>query len=730
MRVAALIPHATAAELLPENMGGSEAVEGHEEAGGGGGSDQPVLEMGQIIQVKSKTLGRFKEVRDILMGEHRSEWNQVVVQGMVTGKVKNDKYIVDWNISGQKVRLCVKGHVLARKRLYDASSASLNRSAGQNAQAGSDDGSTGMVGADPEDDASVGDEHDTIPAETVSALQCDSADEALQWDACENGVQTDQRRALGFEFATTTFNWPESMRSADPKTEFDCWKLMFPWQFFFGKSRKNGSCLQWTNDSLPATVDPFTECEFLQYLGVVYTKALFPKGNFLHLWGSGNGELIRAPDLGTRYKVSQDRFELWVKHVKLCSPEYENGHESTECMYPLIDAFNRNRVQSIRAGTELFVFEDVDLRSISNEYTSRSRSTLNGAASICKRAGIEYTKLAECTFGITLALEPRRELGMELDVSSSAATLISVAKKYLDKGHVIHGSSGFSSVVIAKALLSRQTFFTGLLRKSPPGFPKKFLKADAEASGEQQGATRTATAQVELQGKMRLIYGHGWIESGLSGKEKRLLVSTWNTTDKSEVRSEDSVSARKSGADSWQAPASKVMSSYFTAATKIYLSKHNDQDELEQESSIGKQNCQLAMLCDVLRTMELDAFKVYCASNPSGGPVRHIVYTEALCTQLLTSGTDSSHSQGKANSTCDGGVSQIMDIDDSGDSSKGIHTLGLVNDHVIKWNLRTSQSFDEKRAIRVRCRVSRRIATNGLMDCVGRPHAGNVIQNM
>ena len=341
------------------------------------------------------------------------------------------------------------------------------------------------------------------------------------------------------------------------------------------------------------------------------------------------------------------------------------------------------------------------------QYASRSRSTFNGAARICKRADIEYTKLAECTFGITLALEPRQELGTELDVSSSTAALISVAKRYLDKGHVVHGSSGFSSVVIAKALLSRQTFFTGLLRKSPSGFPKKFLKADAEASGEQQGATRTATAQVELQGKMRLIYGHGWIESGLSGKEKRLLVSTWNTTDKSEVRSEDSVSARKSGADSWQAPSSKVVSSYFTAATKIY-----HQHELEQDSSIWKQNCQLAMLCDALRTIELDAFKVYCASNPSSGPVRHIVYTEALCTQLFTNGTDSSHSQGKANSTCDGGVSQIMDIDDSGDPSKGIHTLGLVNDHVIKWNLRTSQSFDEKRAIRVRCRVCK--GSNGL----------------
>eukprot|EP00960_Hanusia_phi_P008531 243313-Hanusia_phi.AAC.2 len=700
------------------------------DAGGAGGAmeaeiggmrgEDPALDVGQRVEIKSKALGRFKQVRDILMGEHRSSWNRVVVEGVVMAKIKNNKYMVDWNISGERLRLCVRGDILTRHQEGKITSESLNKVRGQTGQGTTDETVICSMEVDPEDDISY--ENEALPADSLSAPPCNLADDALDWNVCEGGIRSDQRKKLGFEFAKTTINWPEPMQSADRKSELDCWRLVFPWQYFFGKNRKSGTCLHWTNESLPANVVPFTENEFLQCIGVLYAKAVFPKGNLRGLWGCGGGELVRSPDLGTRYQVSWERFDMWLNHVKICSPEFENSHNKTEHNRPLIDALIHNRLQSIHAGSELILYEDSGRSSMSEEFTCGIRLDWNQTTSIPNRTGTEYTKLAECTYGISLAVEPRqyqecsRKSGSG-EVSNCTAMLFSFAKNYLDKGHVIYGSSGFSSVGTAKALLLRKTFFTGFLRKSPSGFPKHSLKVEANPSHGKHKAKETAVARVESQGDMLHMYCQGWTEHSQFGEQKRFLLSTWNTTEQATDQSDDlsrgHVDRRKQGEDFSEVPISKVVMSYLTAATTIHAQDQCNLIDMLQEYSEENCNGHLEILCDILRLIEADAFKVFCACNTLKGPVRHVVFTEVLATKLLTTGAD----VGRAHS--DASVQQYADSDlKDGSSTETGHTLGMVDEHVMKWNLNFPRSRSDRRASRVRCRICKGNAGQGCLTTV------------
>eukprot|EP00960_Hanusia_phi_P010128 295928-Hanusia_phi.AAC.1 len=227
---------------------------------------------------------------------------------------------------------------------------------------------------------------------------------------------------MGFGFTKTTIKWPDHVRLLDYKTPIHCWQTLFPWEFFFGHDRSNGSCLTWTNDSLTPGTDPFTVHEFLQFMGVLYTRSLHPKGRMRDLWSNQSGDLIRSPELGTRYNVSRRRFELWQKHLTLCPPTHMMTSNRFDQIRPLIDAFNDNRKETIRAGTELLIDESMGKWRPRDEvqlleptllypdmlpwqYTADGIPHLTKIARKPMGVGCEYKNLAECTYGILLFLE-------------------------------------------------------------------------------------------------------------------------------------------------------------------------------------------------------------------------------------------------------------------------------------------------------------------------------------
>ena len=87
----------------------------------------------------------------------------------------------------------------------------------------------------------------------------------------EGGVTIDQRAKDGCSDRQFKFIWPREVVQLKHKTEEDCWNLMFPVDWFLAQEGPLG----WTNASLPANVDRFSEFHVWQSFmgGLFYHQA-------------------------------------------------------------------------------------------------------------------------------------------------------------------------------------------------------------------------------------------------------------------------------------------------------------------------------------------------------------------------------------------------------------------------------------------------------------------------
>ena len=100
-------------------------------------------------------------------------------------------------------------------------------------------------------------------------LECKLGDEVFRWEKMEGGVTIDQCAKDDRQFK---FLWPHEVVQLKHKTEEDCWNLMFPVDWFLAQEGPLG----WTNASLPANVDRFSEFQLLQCMAILYGRTLLP----------------------------------------------------------------------------------------------------------------------------------------------------------------------------------------------------------------------------------------------------------------------------------------------------------------------------------------------------------------------------------------------------------------------------------------------------------------------
>eukprot|EP00960_Hanusia_phi_P020240 598097-Hanusia_phi.AAC.1 len=157
-----------------------------------------------------------------------------------------------------------------------------------------------------------------------------------------------------------------------------------------------------------------------------------------------------------------------------------------------------------------------------------------------------------------------------------------LAHNYLDKGHVVYGDSAFASVSTAMTLLSRKTFFTGLVKQCHSGFPKRYLNQEAWDVMDPRGKTQTVSLNTEIDGQNFTIYGHAWNEPGRVNVPRKILVSTWNTTQEATPHEKRRVRINGQTGQTekytFTVPRTEMIKSYFTAASVIDVHNHLRQD--------------------------------------------------------------------------------------------------------------------------------------------------------
>ncbi|EKX49178.1 hypothetical protein GUITHDRAFT_48120, partial [Guillardia theta CCMP2712] len=143
----------------------------------------------------------------------------------------------------------------------------------------------------------------------------------------------------------------------------------------------------------------------LQFMGVLFMRTLHPHGPIRSLWGSDYDSASPPVDLGKRFGVSRCRFEQWRKHIKFAPPYAYITDNAFNCIRPLIHAFNANRLQTIRPGSELILDESMGKWIPVAEDVDDGIPFLTKIARKPQGIGSEYKNIAECTYGIMLQLE-------------------------------------------------------------------------------------------------------------------------------------------------------------------------------------------------------------------------------------------------------------------------------------------------------------------------------------
>eukprot|EP00731_Ephydatia_muelleri_P021277 Em0013g1004a len=197
-----------------------------------------------------------------------AEWRTANIEGKVLSKPTKSKRRVGWMIGDQNLEFD-HGRAFwkpaAREVLTSTGSAvtpagsavPLPDEEDQHEEEEPDDNAHQQ---DIEEDKTHGEEYDSN-----DPLQLKLGDEIIKWTVLDDGVTVDQRSKDGFTWKQCAINWPSGLEVAEFRTALDCWNIMFPIQFFFG----GDGVLRWTNESLPHNIQPFTEYEFLQCMGIL-----------------------------------------------------------------------------------------------------------------------------------------------------------------------------------------------------------------------------------------------------------------------------------------------------------------------------------------------------------------------------------------------------------------------------------------------------------------------------
>lgn len=292
------------------------------------------------------------------------------------------------------------------------------------------------------------------------------------------------------------------------------------------------------------------------------------------------------------------------------------------------------------------------------------------------------------------------------------ALVLRLAQNYLNKGHIVYGDSAFSSVSTATALLEHNTFYTGLVKQCSKGFPKQYLNTLAWQGNEARGSTKTVRLIVDINGHEKKVYGHAWNEPGRVGIPRKLLISTWNTTQETDGHVKDrwriNPQTRQTEHYNFTVPRTKMVKSYFNAASIIDVHNHLRQDGLGMENAIGTIDWRFRIFCTVLGFIEVDAYKLFTQCNQLQDDVEHREFIDVLTLQMLQN-----HYEGDVARRNMRRSPRNRQSNSSDSSSQGLrpsqegHDLILVSDFHQRKHLPTSRGDVNRKLPRVRCKICR-----------------------
>ncbi|EKX50745.1 hypothetical protein GUITHDRAFT_103336 [Guillardia theta CCMP2712] len=438
-------------------------------------------------------------------------------------------------------------------------------------------------------------------------LKCSWGNQVWNWKFCDKHIDVDQRESDGYGFKKTIVNWPETLHHADQRSEMDCLKLLFPWDFFFGQE-ETGSCLVWTNATLPANAEPFTVTEVLQFMGSLYARSIHPYGRAQDMWKSSGRKLIPSLDLENRFAVNRKRFELWQQHLRFCPPAAESTDEY-EQIRPLIDALNELRKRTISAGTELFVAKIRAPRTRMEKYSHGNLSV--------PPMDFELNMLGECSNGLGLKFE----LSAQPTTYSHTECVLRLAEEHLDRGQIIYSNVDYASVA----------------RPRSPGTEHVLQRCNPQAPWFSHA---TVELQVEVEGKERRIYGHAWKNAQRTGAGVFKLISTFKTTRAENLNSEkrrrkiDPLTGRWREEIQVRGP-DGMMEAYFNAAMIMQSQTLLSKDILWIPRTRTPEPLPFRVLCSVLGLIEVDAYKVYSSCQSFHRKLNHYDFTSKIAMRLM-----------------------------------------------------------------------------------------------
>jgi hypothetical protein len=161
-----------------------------------------------------------------------------------------------------------------------------------------------------------------------------------------------------------------------------------------------------------------------------------------------------------------------------------------------------------------------------------------------------------------------------------------------------------------------------MLKTASAGFPKTFLHNDAwkkeheDDPEPKRGDTRHVTAEIEVSGSKRNVYGHAWNEPGTAGLPKKVLVSSCGDTLPTDphIKKRFKVSetdARYGEVIERYVPRVSIVKQYFNAACQIDVHNHLRQGVIGIEDHVGT-NCHIFRLfCTIFSMSMVDAYKMY-----------------------------------------------------------------------------------------------------------------------
>jgi hypothetical protein len=479
------------------------------------------------------------------------------------------------------------------------------------------------VAVAPEQEAAATAEDEEKEDEAADPLQ----PHGVQWKVVD-GVTEDARQAPRFG---TRLLWGNHLEEQD-RSVVDYFSLSFPLQML-------SDILQWSASVTPPGRKPMDRCEFFQLLGCLYAKTRLNSGR-RSLWGTKDDGLFPAAKFGSRFNLSQHRFDECLRYLRVSDPELAMEGDRWGPVRGFVAGFNQRRQKTIHPSWQLCVDESVSSwRGRDGNYCSDGMPHVTKISRKPEGVGAELKNVADAETKVIMGLEIQegkeamQEQPFMLEYKKAGtAQLLRLTHPWHGSGRSVVGDSAFASYISATAMRDHGLYFKGLVKTASRGFPKKFLGAH-----EHSELGDSITLVTEYKGER--IFAHGW-----GDRVRKDFICTDSTTLEAapshkrrwrEMTDADGLPIGSTESFFKFVKRRKCVEEYFQAASIIDINNHLRQGGLALERSWQTLHWEHRVIATILGIIECDAYLLWNHFHCPNDTWTHSDFTEELALQLL-----------------------------------------------------------------------------------------------